>query len=195
MDYVGIRSFFQSCRPEIRFEGLQDLLRIVHEVENEGVFLSWENSVQPGEGLDRQDSCQSFVDILRMEKGLIEPRLELVGHDQNPVVVGVEGIPDILPPEIRVHVGFREFEGSAFRIGDFSGKSDQGHTIAVPMFRDVFVEGDFVPDGRFSGVGDDHRFGFSSDFGKNFFPEMLDDDRHLLGNVVGMKAEITSKGL
>ena len=71
-------------------ERLLDLIRLVHKIQNEGVFLAGSRAVQPRQRLHGLHVRQPLVDVHRVQQRLVEARLVLLGDDQNLVLVGRE---------------------------------------------------------------------------------------------------------
>jgi hypothetical protein len=67
-------------------EGLDDVLRLVAEVEDEGALLQRVDAVQAGERLHRRQPDQRFVHVHRVEQRLVEAGLEFLGDDQDAVI-------------------------------------------------------------------------------------------------------------
>jgi hypothetical protein len=74
----------------VRLERLLDLLGVVDEVEDEGVFLAGSGAVETRERLHRLDTRQALVDVHRVQQRLIEAGLVLVGDDQDTAAFLVE---------------------------------------------------------------------------------------------------------
>ena len=75
----------------VRLERLVDLLGVVHEIQHEGaVLLARAGAVEPREGLHGLHAREPLVHVHRVQVGLIEPGLVLLGHQQNLVLVGAE---------------------------------------------------------------------------------------------------------
>jgi hypothetical protein len=59
-------------------------------------------AVQAGERLHGLDAVEPLVDVHAAEQRLIEAGLELVGHQQDLVLVPLEGLADVAALEVRV---------------------------------------------------------------------------------------------
>jgi hypothetical protein len=79
IDLVGVGRGFQLGGLVVGLERLQDLNRIVDEVENVGGVLARVGAVQARERLHGLDAAQQLVDVHAAEQGLVEAGLELVG--------------------------------------------------------------------------------------------------------------------
>ena len=90
----------------VGLERLQDLLGLVHEVEDEGVFLARMGAVEPRERLHGLDACQPLVHVHRVQKRLVEAGLVLLGHQQHLVFVRAELLRQLLLPDALVHADF-----------------------------------------------------------------------------------------
>ena len=80
----------------VGLEGLADLFAVVHEVENEGVFLERMNPVQARQRLHGLDAGEPLVHEHRVQQRLIEPGLVLLRHEQNLVLLGRELLRQLL---------------------------------------------------------------------------------------------------
>ena len=67
-----------------------------------------------------------------------------------------------------------------------SRERDEG-AVSVSLLRYVLVDGQFVPDRGFAGVGDHHRLGMPIEQVRDVLAEVFDDDRRLLGD--GLRVE------
>jgi hypothetical protein len=91
VDHVHIGDVGQLGLVVVRREGIEDVLRIVVEIEDEGL-LAGEGAVEPRQGLHAVHALQLLVHVHGAELGLVEAGLEFVGGDHHVVVVGVEGL-------------------------------------------------------------------------------------------------------
>jgi hypothetical protein len=75
-------------------EGLErrrDILRLVLEVEHEGVVLAGAGAVEARQGLHRLDAREPLVDVHGVQERLVEAGLVLVGDEEHLVLVGLKG--------------------------------------------------------------------------------------------------------
>ena len=85
----------------VGLERLQDLLRLVDEVEDEGVLLARVGAVEPREGLHGLDAREPLVHVHRVQQRLVEAGLVLLGDDQHLVLVGRRTAPAAPSPGCR----------------------------------------------------------------------------------------------
>lgn len=118
-DHLGVRSCREGTAPVVELEILEDLIRVVYKVQDDGPILSGVGAVEPGEGLDGGHTRELFVHVHGHQLGLIEAGLELVGYDEHLVFGAVEGVPDIFAPKVLVHVLFGQGEIAGLLVVDF----------------------------------------------------------------------------
>ena len=90
----------------VGLEGLADLLAVVHEVEDEGVFLERVDAVQPRQGLHGLDAREPLVHVHRVQQRLVEAGLVLLRHEQHLVLLRGELLGQFLLPDAVVHALF-----------------------------------------------------------------------------------------
>jgi hypothetical protein len=120
-----------------------DLLGVVAEVEDERAVLVRVDPVEPGQRLHGIQAREQLVDVHGVELGLVEPRLVLLGDDEDLVLVAVE------------HVGhLRLVDAVELRLGDLvaidvqpPGERHEHTDIGVAMVVDVLRERPVVPHG------------------------------------------------
>ena len=173
----------------IGLEGVEDLLRLVDEIEDEGLFLARVGAVEAREGLHGLDARQPLVDVHRVKKGLVEPRLVFLGHQEHLVFAGVEFLGQLLLLDAAVHPDLGVLLAGNVGIDDRAGESDEGLDALVALFGDVFIEGLLVPYRVKAGRSYHHGLGLASDLVAREPLEMLDHHLGLLGDVVGVKAD------
>ena len=88
----GIGAFTQQRAVIVRCECLLKFVGIVGEVEDHRFFFVRAGAVQPRQSLYCIHPAKLLVHVHRVQERLIEAGLELVGHDQEPVLVPLEGI-------------------------------------------------------------------------------------------------------
>lgn len=80
---AGLGLLFQHGGLVIRREGLLDVLRLVGEVQHEGILLAGSDTVEAGQGLDGLDAFEGLVHEHGMQQGLVKAGLVLLGHDED----------------------------------------------------------------------------------------------------------------
>jgi hypothetical protein len=98
VDHVGVGDVGQLRLAVVGGEGVEDLLLVVVEVEDEGL-LAGEQAVEPREGLHAVHALELLVHVHGAQLGLVEAGLELVGGDHHVEVVGVERLGQVAPLE------------------------------------------------------------------------------------------------
>ena len=74
----------------VGLEGPEDVLGVVDEVEHERRVLARDHAVQPRKGLHGLHPVKPLVHVHRVQQGLVEAGLVLVGDQQHLVVGGIE---------------------------------------------------------------------------------------------------------
>ena len=83
----------------VGLERFADLLAVVHEVEDEGVFLERVDAVQPRQRLHGLNARQPLVHVHRVQERLVEAGLVLLGHEQHLVLLRGELLGQLLLPD------------------------------------------------------------------------------------------------
>ena len=177
---------------EIGLEGFADLVAVVDEVKNESVLLEGMGAVQPGKGLNGLDAGQSLVDVHRVQQGLIEARLVLLGNEQHLVLLGCEVLGQLLLPHAFVHLHLGVGRTGELVVLDDPRERHQ-RLDRIPLLLDVAVKALFVANCFEPRPGHDHRLGTSADFVTRGRVEMLDHDFRLLCDVVWMQVHEAGK--
>src|ERR1700730_1812520 len=64
IELTGLSHLIDSRSLVIRLEGFENVFALIHEIENESVFLQWrEDSVQARERLHRLDIAQALIHV------------------------------------------------------------------------------------------------------------------------------------
>ncbi|EXI77065.1 MAG: hypothetical protein AW10_04045 [Candidatus Accumulibacter appositus] len=182
--WIGGRCEFGSR--VVGLERGEDFLGVIHEIQHVGRVLAGMGAVETGEGLHSLDAGQSLIHVHAAEQGLVEAGLELVGDEEDLVLVAFEGFADVATLQVRVQglAVFREAVRAGLLVIHLTGEGDQRADL-VALALDVFVDGQ-LPAYSFDPTGDDdHCLGFATEQRDHEFAEVLDDDLDLLGNVVG----------
>ena len=87
VDEVRVGDVRQLGRLVVGLERRQHLGRVVHEVEHVGRVLAGMGAVQARQRLHGLDAGQPLVDVHAAEQRLVEAGLELVGHQQDLILV------------------------------------------------------------------------------------------------------------
>ena len=102
VDQIRVGHVRQFRRRVVGLERRQHVGRVVHEVQHVGRVLAGVGTIQPGQRLHGLNARQSLIDVHAAQQRLIEAGLELVRHQQNLVLVGVEGFADVAAAQVRV---------------------------------------------------------------------------------------------
>ena len=164
----------------VRLERGRDLFGVVDEVEDEGAVLVGVGAVQPGERLHGGETGQRLVDVHGVELWLVEAGLELLGHDHDLVLVGVEPLCGLRLGEL-VALGFRDGVAAVERYG--VGERDE-HAEVVAVVGDVGAQRFPEPNSVRPRRADHHRLRLAGDLLRDVGAEVLHDDLGLLGEVV-----------
>ena len=181
---VGVGHVGQLGTPVVGQERVKDVVGVVDEVDDVHVVLAGPGPVQPRQGLDGHHAVEPLVEVHRAEQRLVEPDLVLVGDDQHLVVGAVEGDIDLLATDVGVHLVLGDPVGGVLVVNDPVGERHERMQIAVAHVRDVLGEDAVVPDRFLPGRSHHHRFGVAIEQAGNVGSEVLDDDLHLLRDVV-----------
>ncbi len=183
MDLVGVADAAQLRGFVIGQKGVENVLRLVDEIQNIGGFFAGIDAIEARQSLHGGDAIEPFIDIHRAQQRLIEAGLKLVGDQQDLKLIAVEGGANIAAFQVRVHVTFRKRLRPTLAIVDFARKRHQCAQIIALLF-DVFVDGQLVAHGSLARIGDDHRFGAAIEKRGHVAAKVLDDDLHFLADVV-----------
>ena len=102
---VGVGARFDLCPFVVGLEGVEDVLALVHEVEDVHLVLARPCPVQAGERLDSHHSVEALVHVHGAQQRLVEADLVLVGHDHHLVGRAVENLIEGLALGAGVHAG------------------------------------------------------------------------------------------
>ena len=149
-------------------------------------------AVQPGEGLNGLNAGQSLVDVHRVQQGLIEARLVLLGNEQHLVLLGCEVLGQLLLPHAFVHLHLGVGRTGELVVLDDPRERHQ-RLDRIPLLLDVAVKALFVANCFEPRAGHDHRLGTSADFVTRGRVEMLDHDFRLLCDIVWMQVHEPGK--
>ena len=96
VDEVRVRHRFELGRLVVGLERRENLLGVVHEIDDVRRVFAGMRAVQARECLHRLDAREAPVDVHAREQGLVEARLEFVRDQKQLVLAPVgEGIADI----------------------------------------------------------------------------------------------------
>src|ERR1700724_1737555 len=90
VEAVRVRRLGYNWLLVVGLEGALDLICLIHEVEDKGVFLSGGHAVQAGKGLYGLHPRKPFIDVHRVEEWLIEACLKLIGGEKDLKLVRCE---------------------------------------------------------------------------------------------------------
>ena len=116
-----------------------DVLRVVDEVQDEGVLLARSDTVQPGQRLDGLHIRELLVQVHRVEQRLVVASLVLLRDDQDLVVVSVEPLRQLLLPE-PVEQRFAVGDVRAVGVDAGAGERDQGPQWVVTLVLAFLLE-------------------------------------------------------
>jgi hypothetical protein len=102
---VRIASFRQYGTFIVEFKGFLDIFFGIVKIEDKSAVLVLVDTVESRERLYRIHSSEILIDIHRLEKRLIESRLELVGADENLIISILELVRDFAGAE-RIEIRF-----------------------------------------------------------------------------------------
>ena len=122
--------------------------------------------------------------------------MEFVGHQEDAVVLALEGSADVLPVQkgVQLLAVFREGVGARFRVNHLAGEGDQGVEF-VALLGDVLPDG-LLPSYSFlAAAGHDHGFGLATEQRCHVLVEMVDHHLHALRDVVLVQAHPTHDAL
>ena len=133
------------------------------------------------------DAAELLIHVHRMKERLIKPSLELVRDDEEPILIALEHLGRLrfrktIQPGLGVIVPC---------IVNRPGESHQGFKRAV-VIPQIAVHLQFVPDGLLAGTCHNHGLCLSVDPVLDLADEVLEHDRHLLGEGLWMQV---NKGL
>ena len=100
-DEVRVGGGREFGRGVVGLEGGEDFLGVVHEIQHVGRVLAGVGAVQAGEGLHGLDAGQPLVHVHAAEQRLVEAGLELVGDEQDLILVALEGFADVAALQVR----------------------------------------------------------------------------------------------
>jgi hypothetical protein len=135
--------------------------------------------VEAGQGLDGVHAAELLVHVHGVEQRLVEPRLEFVGDDEEPVLGPLERIPGLRLGD-PVEVGLGVLDPA---VADGAGEGDEGAVI-VPLLLEVPLQRPVVADGVEAGPGHDHGLGAAVDPVGDVLVEVLHHDPDLLADGV-----------
>jgi hypothetical protein len=87
VELVGVGLLAEHRRSVVGRERRDDRVRVVGEVEHEGVVLGRVSAIEARERLHRLDARERLVDVHRVQQRLVVAGLELVRADEQPVGV------------------------------------------------------------------------------------------------------------
>ena len=110
VDEIRVADVRQLRRRVVGLERLEHILGVVHEIQHIGRVLAGMGTVQARERLHGLDARQPLIDVHPAQQRLIEAGLELVRHQQNLKLVGVERFADVAASQVGVQrvAGFGE---------------------------------------------------------------------------------------
>ena len=188
-DDVGVGHTGQLGGVVVELERRQNLRRVVHEVDDEGLVFAGVTAVQTRQRLHGLNAAEPLVHVHRAQQRLVEPGLELVGHQQDAVVAALEGGANVLPVQPRVQrlAAFGERVGPGFQIDDFARERHQRVDL-VAMLGDVFANGLLPAHRFFAAAGHDHRLRLAFQQTGHVLAKVLDHELNTLRDVVLMQA-------
>ena len=169
-------------------EGGADLVAVIDEVEDEGVFLERVGAVEPRQRLHRLDAGEPLVDVHRMEQRLIEAGLILLGHQQHLILRGREAFRQLLLAHAGVHLFLGVGRAGDPVVLDRARKRDQ-RLDRIALARDIAVEALLEAHRLQPRPGDHHRLGAPADPVAGDGVEVLDHDLGLLRDVVRVQLQ------
>lgn len=127
------------------------------------------------------------VHIHAAEQRLVEAGLKLVGHQQDLVVVALEGLADVtLEVGVEVGTALAEAIGADLGVVHLTAEGYQGAEW-VTLLLDVLVDGQLPAHGLLAGAHHHHLLGLAIEQGPDELAEVFHHNLHLAGDVVGMK--------
>ncbi len=194
IELLCLRLFPDGGLLVVRLKGIEDLFRLVHEVEDKGILLAGMGPVEPREGLYRLDAGEPLVHVHRVEERLVESRLVFLGNDEDLVLFAPEALRKLLLADTAVHAHFRVGDVLHVRVDHGPGEGNESLYSCVLLLRNVLVEGLLVPHRMEAAGGDDHCLGPPPYLVHRKVPEVLYHDLRLLGDIVLMEAHEPGKG-
>ena len=177
VELVWIGRLGEQSGFKVWLEGLLDLVRLVDEVQHAGIFLLGPiYSVQPAQRLNGINATELLIHVHRVEQRLIKASLELLCHDQQPVLLGLERGRGLRFRE-PVHAGFGELL-AAVRVLHFAREGNQRLVRQPPRFH-FPIEVQLVPHRMQPGTRHHHRLRLAGDPVLYFFLEMVQHHRRL----------------
>ena len=167
----------------VGLEGLADLLAVVHEVEDEGVFLERVDAVQPRQRLHGLDARQPLVHVHRVQQRLVEAGLVLLRHEQHLVLLRGELLGQLLLADAVVHALFGVGDVGELVVLHRAGERHQ-RLDGIALLLDVPIEALLVAHGFQARTGHHHRLGPAADLVARDGVEVLDHHLGLLRDVV-----------
>jgi hypothetical protein len=148
------------------------------------------SAVQARQRLHRLNPGQAPVHVHSAQQRLVEAGLEFVRHQQNLVVVALEGFADLAAFQTRVQVaaGFREGLGAGFLVTHLARESHHGANHITARL-DVLLDGQLPAHGLDAAAHHHHGLGLAIEQRRDEGPEVLDDNLHLLRDVVRVQAD------
>ena len=173
----------------VRQEGVENVLRIVEEVEDESRLAVAKGTVQARQGLHAVHALQLLVHIHGAQLGLIEAGLVLVGGDHHVEVLGVEGLCQVTPVQAGIEqaAAFRHLFGDHPVRQHTAGEGHQRVHIAVAHLLHIGLHRQLVAHRLLPAAGDHHGLGLAAQQVADIGAEVLDDHLHLLADVVRMQ--------
>lgn len=113
VEQVRVRAFTQPRALVIRFEAQFDFLGLVGKVQHHCLFFARIDAVEARKRLHGMDAAQLLIHIHGMQQRLVKAGLELVGDDQETVLVALEGLCRLRFRQV-VHAGFGKFQHAIF---------------------------------------------------------------------------------
>ncbi len=174
----------------VRQEGVENVLGVVEEVEDEGRLAVAEGTVQTRQGLDAVHTLELLVHVHGAQLGLIEAGLVLVGGDHHVEVLGVEGFREVTPAQAGIEqaAAFRHLFGNHSVRQHAAGEGHQRVHIGVAHLLHIGLHSQLVAHRLLPAAGDHHGLGLAAQQVADIGAEVLDDHLHLLADVVRVQA-------
>ena len=164
-----------SVVSKIGLERGLDGVYLVGEVEHHGAVLLGVSAVEPRQRLHGVHAAELLVHVHRMQQRLVESGLELVGHDQEALLVRIEGL-GRLRLRKAVHAGLGVIPVA---ILDGAGECHQ-RLERITSLGEIGVHRQLVAHRVQTRTGDDHRLRPPTDSVLHPIGEVLHHDAHLL---------------
>ncbi len=178
----------QRCGLVVRLERLENLARIIDEIQDVRGVLARVGTIQARERLYRLNTTEHLVDVHAAKQRLVKAGLEFVGDQEQVIVRLGEGIANIasLQAGVQAFAGLGNRNRKALWVVDFTRERHQHAQRVVALFN--VGANRFLPAYSLFATRDyDHRLRFALKQRLHVLAVVLDDDLHLLRDVVGVQ--------